>query len=828
MPLRDELTATIWVSRERDARRRAAGSTLRAWTLAVAASMGAATLSLTPSIARAEDPDRAELERLAKRLDELERRVASAQRTASKDPAISQEELARLLVRGQLMLADANAEQAAFTFLYLAEEHGDSAAGAQAMHWLGRALAELGMEGWAFECFVKNLADARPDAQRLHVSSVAQMLRVVTPAQARGFARRPGLSATPEVRARLRALGLPVTASAPASRLAKDATDKARGQAAAIPPENQSAELIYELARHLQLSGEGSSALATIDGYLPFDTVLVGKGREAATRLRLAYFAGTIALAGGDVEAALLRFRQVQLVRSRDKDMREIVDLAWLAEGRIQHDAGEVEAAVAAYRRLSRDSPYFAEALYETVWTLLKAKAYERSEQALELLILHDPRNPLMPELVQLRGKLKIAKRDFAGAEEAFLETRRSFDSLRKSLGRALESRNDAVGYFTAVAAQDLRHFKLDAVMPSTAAGLARALPRPIQGERLARELGTLDQELLELDDLLARMQRAVVARERSRLFADLATLSAAMDGGRLDAIAVQDLLWQRARARQAARFQEIEAARKRARAALDVPISGPLSRDSVQARVESVGEELHLQDLQIAALEAQLEASERFFESDKAGPKVDPKVFLEQAAELRGLIGELKRENQALRMRASAESSTLRFDDPWAVARRLAMDDYEAKLAVAYASASEATAQERALFERARAASIAFGNARQSVDQAAQRRLTRAMAVIAEESINLRGYRAELDAMTSQGSELVGELMAATYRDVIGEVSNQVVRSEVGMLDVAWGVQEAEAEEIRRLESDRARSVLEIEATIDAAFDESRGEGPQ
>ena len=64
---------------------------------------------------------------------------------------------------------------------------------------------------------------------------------------------------------------------------------------------------------------------------------------------------------------------------------------------------------------------------------------------------------------------------------------------------------------------------------------------------------------------------------------------------------------------------------------------------------------------------------------------------------------------------------------------------------------------------------------------------------------------------------------MQASYRDSVGELANLVTRSEVGLLDVAWAIQEMEAEEIRRLEQTRDRDMRELDRVIEQALEDER-----
>jgi len=47
------------------------------------------------------------------------------------------------------------------------------------------------------------------------------------------------------------------------------------------------------------------------------------------------------------------------------------------------------------------------------------------------------------------------------------------------------------------------------------------------------------------------------------------------------------------------------------------------------------------------------------------------------------------------------------------------------------------------------------------------------------------------------------------------------VLRSEVGLLDVAWAMKEAETDEIQRLEIERARELREIDRAIEMGLED-------
>jgi tetratricopeptide (TPR) repeat protein len=726
------------------------------------------------------------------------------------------------MVKGQLMLVDHDIERAAIVFLDLLENHSGSQAASQAMHFLGEALMQLGMDRWAIECFSINLRDNSTDGKRFHQRSMAFMFDLSVPRREDGFARRPGLSATPEVRARLEAIGMNVEIDPPRGQTDPALMQRIVVAVESIPLADRQYELRYAYGRWLYFQDQHDAAIALLDSLSPLDIPIATGGPGAKWRVRASYIAATAALAKGDVDQAIARFELMTIATPINERDKRIVELAWMARARIHHDLRETDLAVRAYRRISRDSPFFPEAMYETAWTLLAAGNYDRALQALDLLLVYDPNSPIVPEIKQLRGKVKIQMRDWQEAENEFLALRREFDDLSRNLGRALEAKTDAAEYFAAVAAEDMQHFSLGAVMPVEAVPVAETLPRAVQTVELANEVGEVEQMLFETRTLLERMETAVRAKERARLFTDLGAHLSALDSTDVEIIELKEQLLVLARAGvSGAGLADIEAQRKGLRKRVDNPLGDGSSRDDVSAALRKRAEQLHQLDLTIQALRAQLIATERYYEQTRNDQRIDPQGFLNQAAELRDEIAGLERDVAIMEADVERVQTALRFDDPWMTAQRAAVDDYSAFLDRAFAAMQQAKpdAQAQKVWERTNNLRGRVAEGRTRLDNAAGKRLRRAIQILREERVNLDKYAVELGDKQGEARVLVGQVMQASYRDVVGELANLVTRSEVGLLDVAWAIQEVEAEEIRRLEQTRDRDLRELDRVLDQAL---------
>lgn len=795
---------------------------LRTSTLALALA-GSGVVAL-PSTADAAKPSAGfDLDDAVERIEDIEEVLAAADKAASAEHDESEEELAKRVVTGQLMLVDRDVEGAAIVFLDVLENHPQSLAASQAMYFLGEALVLLEMDRWAIECFSNNLIDNSSDGRRFHQRSMARMFDLHVPRREPGFARRPGLSATPEVRARLQAIGMDVETKPPEGLVDQPTMLRIAVAVDAIPEADRELELRYSFGRWLYFQGKHDEAIVSLDSVSPLDVPMSAGGIGAKWRVRAAYLAATASLAKGDVDDALVRFDALtdsHPTRERDK---RIVELAWMARARIHHDQGETDLAVKAYRRISRDSPFFAEAMYETSWTLLAAGAHDRALQALDLLLVYDPDSPIVPEIKQLRGKVKIQMRSWQDAEGEFLALRREFDDLAKHLGGQLTAKGDAAAYFSAVAAEDMEHFSLGAVMPVEAVPVAETLPRATQTVDLANEVGEVESMLFETRALLARMEEAVEAKERARLFTDLGAHLSSLDSADLEVISLKEKLLDRAqRGVRGAGVADISQQRAAARKRVDNPLGDGSSRDETAGVLRDRAEEIHQLDLTVQALRAQLVATERYYDETRKDQRIDPQGFLTQAAELRDEIAALEQDVAILEAEAERIQTALRFSDPWAEAQRRAVDEYSSFLDGAFAAVQQANpdANAKKVWDRTNSLRSRIVDGRDKLDAAAGRRLRRAIQILREERVNLDRYKVELEGHKGEARTLVGDVMQASYRDVVGELANLVTRSEVGLLDVAWAIQEVESEEIRRLETHRDRDMRELDRVLDQGFE--------
>jgi len=195
----------------------------------------------------------------------------------------------------------------------------------------------------------------------------------------------------------------------------------------------------------------------------------------------------------------------------------------------------------------------------------------------------------------------------------------------------------------------------------------------------------------------------------------------------------------------------------------------------------------------------------------------------LKQAAAQRNDIAELEKASKASRGRISRAKSAVRYQDPLLAAQQKANRAYRKHLQGMWAALSKASKDPDAstVMRRVEGIQVRVDNTRGALERSAAKRLQGAVTILLEERANLDRYLVELTETTGDTKAAVASVLEAAYVDVVGEIGNLTIRSEVGLLDVAWAMKEAETDEVGRLERVRDRDLRELELAIEMGLED-------
>src|SRR5215471_14684867 len=221
--------------------------------------------------------------------------------------------------------------------------------------------------------------------------------------------------------------------------------------------------------------------------------------------------------------AAIEAFRQVTQLKADTEDHRHVIDLSWLAIGRLFYETDQWLSAADAYNHVGRDSPEFSTMLYELAWVYVRMGDAERALRSLEVLTVADPNNPYMAEATLLRADLMLRTGQFEKALNLYQAAHTQFDPMREKVDSFLSSTNDPAVYYDRLAKDPIESgFDPSVSLPPIATQWAReaedgpAAFAVIDGVKECREL------LKQSGTFVDRLNALLGAPNRVRAFPEL------------------------------------------------------------------------------------------------------------------------------------------------------------------------------------------------------------------------------------------------------------------------------------------------------------------
>jgi len=238
--------------------------------------------------------------------------------------------------------------------------------------------------------------------------------------------------------------------------------------------------------------------------------------------LRSKYFVGTIHTLRGEYLDAIAAFHGVLGHEADHEQERRVVELTYLALGRLYYETEHLEQAVEAYRAVEQTSPHFDEALYELAWTYIRMGDAIQAERALEVLSVAAPDSALNADGKVLRGDLLARTGRYDEAEVVFDEVRATFGPIRDDLELTRREHPDLHAYFRQVVRENLDDFDIDDFLPESA---RRWIDLEGDYERALEVLADLSESkklVRETKELAERITAVLSAPNRVSVFSDL------------------------------------------------------------------------------------------------------------------------------------------------------------------------------------------------------------------------------------------------------------------------------------------------------------------
>ena len=543
---------------------------------------------------------------------------------------------------------------------------------------------------------------------------------------------------------------------------------------------------------------------------------------------------------------AVEAFRVVTRLSPDTDEHKHVIDLSWLAVGRLLYETDQWTAAIDAYNHVGRESPEFSNALYELASVYVQMGDVHRAQRALEVLAVIDPAGAQAAEASLLRGDLELRSGQFGKALATFEGIRSQFEPMRDQVDAFLDSTSDPAVYYDKLVEDQLAGAEATSQLPPVAIDLAREAQNGPEAFAVVDEVVQTRQLLRQSDQLVSKLRTIMNSSGRSKAFPELRA-------GQREALgAINGLMRARVMLAQGLDEEEeeslsgqIDQVRRERRAlqqkVLELPVTPAdfEQRDRVAARRwNRVGQSVQQLQLQVDTLQSVVNALRRVLrESSSRGVVRDPasaKRFHDEIeanerdiAAYRQRIEALHRLAEQGRVASGFDDKSL-FDDDAVRERYKQLLTQEVELASRGAAGGEAATYARRIGPMLTSADDVDGRittALLDINSRVDRKSKEILETIAAEQVKITEYAAKLELLDQEARLVVGEVAKQNLGLVRDRFRAIVLRADVGITEEAWEAREEQLIRVRNLQTERARSERllneELREVLDDAMDQ-------
>ncbi len=540
---------------------------------------------------------------------------------------------------------------------------------------------------------------------------------------------------------------------------------------------------------------------------------------------------------------AIETFRLVTDLPPDTPEHRHVIDLSWMAIGRLFYEMEQYQQASEAYAKVGRDSPEFDTMLYELAWVYVRMGDVERAERSLEVLMISDPTSEYISDGTLLRADLLLRSGSFDRALQLYEGIRAEYDPVRAKVESFLDSTKDVSVYYDKLAQQQLDLLDQNDAIPAIAVRWAREAEDGPLAFAVVDHVIDCKVLLRESSHLIDKLTALTGASTRVHAFPTLeAGEEAAL--GLINRLSLVRLSLARAidEEEPSDLTAEIGDVRQRRRAMMGAIAGLPAAPEDFAERERQgrlqwnvLSQELTRRAMEVDSLQATVNGLQRLLtDGPLQGVSRDPASVRQFQAELSANESDLKRYRDGMAEvrrevdmgRAQIGLGDARYQSD-AVARDDFRDVFDREVGLAFEGAAGGEAQRFArqatpLLAEARAYEGQLVASVQAIELQVAARSGELQHKIDVERVNVATYQQQLDALDNDGRDLVGHVAQRNFGIVRDKLRGIVLRADVGITEQAWEVREEELDRVRSLQSERARQ----EQLLDEELKEVRDDG--
>jgi tetratricopeptide (TPR) repeat protein len=537
------------------------------------------------------------------------------------------------------------------------------------------------------------------------------------------------------------------------------------------------------------------------------------------------YFVGAILVQKQDYAGALLVFQGLLRATPKSDGERNVLDLTYLALGRLLYEKGEIAQAIDMYQKVSRRSPDFDTSLYEICWAYIKSNQYRKALRALDLLVLAHPDSAFIPQVKVLQGNLLIRLQEWGRATDLFSTTREKFMPIQTRMKQVLAEHSDPNVFFDLLLARNLGQLSVTVQVPELAVSWVKEDPQVQRALNLVRDVRDIQESIKEAADLIKRLERAVNTPAKIKIFPEFAaakTTSLEIENRLLAArrqILDEELalVSSVASGAESDQLKELKAKRDRLEQKVrEMPTTASGYTDRERDKLEHISnleKEVTKMGVMVDSLRAQLVAAEKFYNDTQAerAKKELRESFRTEMESVRALVQELQGEVDTLRQSLAESKTLVGVGGEEELAERGVKAQYRQALSEEHRLLSSLRQKLdggkgadfdtlSGLLSRCGPVDAILEAFDKQLDAGVEEKLQSIRTVLKEEKEALTRYASESAEYTTQTSGVAGSITHDGFIGVAKRFYEIIVRADVGIIDVAWALKDSKSKEVSRL----------------------------
>ena len=199
-----------------------------------------------------------------------------------------------------------------------------------------------------------------------------------------------------------------------------------------------------------------------------------------------------------------------------------MIDLSWLAVGRLLYETDQFTQAVQAYNHVDRTSPEFGTMLYELAWVYVRLGDVDRAQRALEVLAVADPESQNIADGSLLRADLMLRAGQFDKSLKIYEGVRGTYDPMKAKVDAFLGSTSDPAVYYDKLSQEQLEALDSTSILPPLAVQWAREAEDGPAAFAVIDDVASCRDLIKDSNEIIERLNAVLSSPNRVRAFPEL------------------------------------------------------------------------------------------------------------------------------------------------------------------------------------------------------------------------------------------------------------------------------------------------------------------